>query len=137
MKPQRFEERMDRINKVNELTKLIGDLGRRFFFHKGTYAQMVIDERGRLYWQDQYTNKRIYLHYRYWKRGFTNGGTLRHLVNMFKRYVMTGELLPQLFGPWPEEFCNGDLWGYGKENMKLIREKAQELGLLPVDEVPA
>lgn len=126
-------ERLERISRVNELTRMIGDLGRGFFLDKETnvYAQMHTDSRSRLYWRDHHTQKSIYLHYRYWKKGFTGGGTLRHLVNMFKEYVMTGELLPSaVFGPWPETFCNGDLWGYGKENMRTIRELAGELGMI-------
>lgn len=128
-------QRLERLERVNELIVFIGRLGRRFFYSKSKrrYAQMYMNDSGRLFWLDDYTGKLIYLHYKYWGKAseFSHGGTMRHLINMLKRYVMTGELLPQVLGPWPEEFCNGDLWGYGKENMELIRKKAQELGLLP------
>jgi hypothetical protein len=131
-KSTKLIERNERVEQINELVKLIGGLGRRFFWSEktGAYAQMICDTRGRLYWQDQYTLELIYLHYRYWSKGFTNGGTMRHCVNMFKRYVMTGKSLPPIFGPWPDSICDGDLWGYGKENMIIIRRRARELGLL-------
>lgn len=128
--PKVINERLARVDKVNDLVHIIADRGHRFFYNekKNAYARMYMDVRGRLWWQDDYTDKLIYLHYKYWKRGFSHGGTMRQVVNMLKRYVLTGvPLPPHIFGPWSETLCNGDLWGYGKDNMEIIREEAAKL----------
>lgn len=126
--------RQDRARRVNQLTRFISERGRRFFYGKrsGIVAHMVVDPRGRLYWIDDYEGRGIYLHYRYWGKGFNHGGTLEQLVGSFKDYVMTGQLLPlYVFGPWPSWYANSDPWGYGADVMTEIRHEAIALGLLP------
>lgn len=126
----KWDERYQRVVNVNKITRMIGDCGRNFFKHRDRYAIMHLDYRMRLFWVDDYTEKFIYLHYKYWNRGFSHGGTLKSLVQQFKIYVMTGDPLPShIFGPWPGWYCRGDPWGYG-ESMKEIREFAQSLGML-------
>lgn len=130
---EKWEGISRRLDAVNELVKFIGNNGRRFFFdpRKNTYAHMSIFGDNRLYWVDEGSGKSIYLHYKYWGKGFTNGGTLKSLVDHFRRFVVTGQMLPEeILGPWPSWYGNGDLWGYG-ESMRDVRAKAAELGLLP------
>lgn len=128
--PNLLRERRQRATKVNELVKVIGTNGRCFFCHKDTFAEMVVDDNCRLWWRDEWRGTMIYLHYKFWGVGFSNGGTLRSLVNNFKDFVMTERPLPEkVFGPWPSWYSNGDPWGYGS-GMQVVRQKALELGLL-------
>ena len=129
------DERSARIVKVNKLVHTIGQNGRRFFYDSRSdrYARMLMDNNGRLWWKDENTDRLIYLHYRYWCKGFSNGGTLQLLVEHLKEYVMTGQHLPiGVFGPWPDWYSAGDPWGYGR-SIKTVYETAVSLGLLPED----
>ena len=122
--------KQDRIVKVNQMIKVIGDCGRRFFYSKDhdRYAAIEMDSRGKIWWIDDYTGKRIYTHYIYNWKGFSHGGTLRNLVEHFRNYVSKGKPINlNFFGPWPDYYCNGDLWGYGKDIMKKVRDEAGRL----------
>lgn len=120
----------DRLVLVNEAVKVIGSHGRRFFYSKiyDRYALMEIDARGRLWWIDEYTDQRIYTHYNGRWCQFSNGGTLHGLVIHFKNFVQTGEPMPRVFGPWPQWYCDGDLWGYG-DDMQKVRDGLAAIGL--------
>lgn len=113
------ELKQRRIIRVNSLIRIIGDSGRHFFRHKDQYARMELDDNGRLWWVDDYTQKKIYLHYPNWRKGFSHGGTMRDLVNRMKEFVMHGHSITGV-GPWPQWICDGDLWGYG-ESMEIVR----------------
>lgn len=124
----------DRAKKVNQLVKVIGDGGRHFFNYQGRYARIEVDYRGRVWWIDNYTQKRIYTHYGHRWRGFSNGGTLRSLVEAFRDFVSRGDYVPRYhFGPWPDHYCHGDLWGYG-DYMKKVRNAAVDLGVTRASE---
>lgn len=128
-------ERENRIELVNQFIKTMGEHGRRFFYNERNdqYARMELDGRERCWFVDDYTGERIYTHYPYRWRRFSHGGTMRELVKAFRDFVISGTLLPShAFGPWPEWYCSGDLWGYG-EAMEPVREKAVELGLVASD----
>lgn len=120
-----------RIEAVNKLIMEIGSCGRRFFYNRDFgYAWMSIDIHGKIWFTDDYNCKCIYTHYSGRWKHFTHGGTMRTLVEQFRDYIQTGKkVFIGYFGPWPEWYCDGDLWGYGAENMKAIREKAIELGI--------
>jgi len=123
----------ERAEKVNKLIHFIGDRGRGFFYRNNTqcYATVEVDSRGRVWWKDDYTGKRIYTHSNHRWPGFSHGGTLRDLVGHFRDFIMSAKKVPSYcFGPWPETYCNGDLWGYGKENMEQIRMEALRLEVL-------
>lgn len=119
--------KVERINQVNKLITYISSIGRRFFNDDYKVSCMFL-KNGRVWFYDSYSGKNIYTHYSGRWRGFTHGGTMRNLIIEFKNYIMTGNKInPNYFGPFPEWMCGGDLWGYGKENMELIRNKAIEL----------
>jgi hypothetical protein len=126
----KLTERRKRVEQVNELVKYIGSLGKRFFYYekKGRYAEMVINDRGNLWWRDHFSNKDIYLHHTYWEinKGISVESAFINLINHFKDYVMTGKQIKNLFAPWES---TPNLWGYGEENMRLIRKKAVDLGI--------
>lgn len=96
---------------------------------------MEVDYRGRVWFVDAYSGKRIYTHYNGEWRGFTNGGTMRSLVNLLRDFIMDGEPRnTSLLGPWPDWYCDGDLWGYG-DAMTEVREAATRLGVITPKEV--
>ena len=123
----------NRANRANELIETIADRGREFFSHPDRHgvSRFEVATNSRIWFVDGYTGKRIYLHYKYWGREFSEGGTLRDLVNALKIYIVTGATIPAgHFGPWPHWILDSDLWGYGLDNMETIRAKAAELGIV-------
>ncbi len=113
---------------VNKLLSVIAQCGRRFFFHKGVVSSVEVDARGLVWFVDSYTKKRIYTHRSGKWRGFSNGGTLRRLTENLRDYIMHGTPQRLNLGPWPQEYCGGDLWGYGDE-MNKVRDAAFRLGI--------
>ena len=123
------DSKQQRVEAVNKLIKVIADHGRGFFKTGDNYAKMEVDNRGRIWFIDDYTGKRIYTHYNGRWRGFSHGGTLKDLVKGFRDYISKGvthSYVPK-FGPWPSHFCDGDLWGYGNDMVK-VRQAAKRLG---------
>ncbi len=122
-----------RAETVNAAIRVMGSHGRRFFWSNKfkRFATMEVDRRGRVWFLDDHTGRRTYTHdERYNWRAFSHGGTMRRLVCRFRRYIMTGALVPAgHFGPWPDWYCGGDLWGYG-EAMETVRRDIRALGIL-------
>ena len=127
-----------RAEHVNQAIRIIADHGRRFFYDEVTnrYANMEVDQRGKVWFIDSYSGKRIFTHETVWGgkwRGFSNGGTLRQLVENFRDYIRTGEPLhPGYLGP-ERSFDDSNIWGYDEAGMKAVREQA---GALPVFRQP-
>jgi len=115
---------MGRADIANAFIRVIANCGRKFFAHSGEVSRLVVDSRGRVWFFDAYSKRDIYVAYRYHWRGFTEGGTLRCLIERLRDFVRTGERPRLALGPWPPEFCNGDLWGYGAD-MQLVRDAAE------------
>jgi len=121
--------REDRVGAVNRLLRVISTTGRSFFRRGDNVAYMEVDARGRIWFVDAYTRKRIYTHYNLGWRGFTEGGTLQFLVKHLRDFIQVGKPLPAgELGPWPGWFCGGDLWGYGAD-MAIVRKEAADLGI--------
>ena len=127
--------KQERINKVNELIQVIATCGRMFFCT--TKAKRIshfeLAENGRLYFRDKYTNALLPMmrtNSRKWGTYFTEGGTLKSLIEYLADYIRTGKPITNqyVFGPWEEGMCNGDLWGYGHD-MERIRQSALRLGV--------
>ncbi|WP_223511127.1 hypothetical protein [Pseudomonas sp. GL-B-19] len=127
-----------RAEQVNQVIRIIADHGRRFFYSQAVnhYASMEVDQRGKVWFIDDYTGKRIFTHKTVWGgrwRGFSHGGTLRAVVEAFRDYIRTGEPIhPGYLGP--ERFNDSNIWGYDEEGMRSVREQA---GALPVFRQPA
>lgn len=109
-----------RLDAANELVRFIASCGRRFFEYKGTVAHMEMDDRGRVWWFDEYTKKRVYMHQRWLGRSFSHGGTLNGFVRALRDFVKTGEQLNSY---------HRDHWGYGDDMPKVIA-RAVELGII-------
>jgi hypothetical protein len=122
-----------RVEHVNQAIRIIGAHGRRFFFNQiaDRYASMEVDHRGKVWFIDDYSARRIFTHETNWGgrwRGFSHGGTLRAVVEAFRDYIRSGEPAhPGYLGP--ERFNGSNIWGYDEEGMKAVREQA---GALPV-----
>lgn len=122
--------KQERLIDANKLIEVIASCGRRFFRHGDRVGELELSVSGRIFYVDAYAGKRIYTHYRYRWRGFSEGGTLRFLIIALRDYVTKGAPVnPSTFGPWPSWNCGGDLWGYGADTCQ-VREAARELGII-------
>lgn len=119
----------ERCDRANQLIRRISELGHRTFHYQGVTARLEVDSRGRVWFHDEYSKKRIYTAYRYRWRGFNHGGTMRALIDALCDYIKTGRPICGHLGPWSDWLYGGDLWGYGIENMENIRAYATELGI--------
>jgi hypothetical protein len=124
-----IELRKNRCGHVNQMLLEISSCGRRFFYHEGHTSLFEVDDFGKIWFVDSYSRQRIFMHRPEMARlrGFTQGGTLQALIRAAKRYIMTGRRIDSFrFGPWPDYYCNGDLWGYG-ESMRALRDRLKRL----------
>jgi hypothetical protein len=113
----------ERARKANELIDTIAFCGRRFFNHRYGVSHFRVDVRGRVWFWDGFTAALIYVAYKHWSKGFSQGGTLRDLVNALRDYIRTGEPL----GAWRFDY-DKNYWGYG-DDMGIVQAKAIELGI--------
>jgi hypothetical protein len=132
-KENKLALKRQRADQVNQAIRIIADHGRRFFYSQtvNRYASMEVDNRGKVWFIDDYTGKRIFTHDTVWGgrwRGFSHGGTLKDLVKEFRNYICTGEQLhPGYLGP--ERFNDSNIWGYDEEGMRAVREQAGSLSV--------
>ena len=132
MNAKTLDARAHRVEQVNFLLKSISGCGRGFFKREGVQAYFLLLLPAQAVFVDEWTGKQIRPRQtaRRWV-GFTGGGTMRDLVLALYGYIMRGTPIPAYsLGPWPEHCCDGDLWGYGKDNMGALRILAQASGIL-------
>lgn len=145
MTVKKTQERDHRLREVNAFIRVVGSCGRRFFYRKVAgsmngdagvrdsgerWCRITADERGRLWWHDDWSWNPQYLHYAGRWKNFSHGGTLKVLVQHLARFIQTGKKLPKgILGPWPEWICEGDPWGYG-DDMQQVRDAAKLCDLL-------
>jgi hypothetical protein len=124
-------ERHARAATVNAWLTVVAGCGHGFFGHKGRGAHFEVDPRGRIWFHDEYTQRRIYTHApfsRGW-RGFHHGGTLQALCRQLRDFIRSGTpLSPSTLGPYPDWYSQGDPWGYGAD-MDIVRAAARQVGL--------
>ncbi len=124
-----IESRLQRAVTCNEFLRFVAGCGRRFFAHKGTVSAFEIGPRGHIFLRDAWTGKPVYTAYKGRWNGFSEGGTLHSLVEQMADYIRSGKpTRTGLLGPWPDWYCQGDLWGYG-DAMPAVRGKGVELGI--------
>lgn len=119
-----------RVDAANKLIKVIAECGRRFFYHYSRTSRLEMDKKGRIWFIDAYTQKRIYTSSPLRWRGFSESGTMRFLIEDLRDFIRKGKQITgtQALGPWPDYFCEGDVWGYGSD-MQQVRDAALSLGI--------
>lgn len=122
--------KQQRLSAANDFILAIASYGRRFFWSgsQQRLARIEMDARGRLWWVDDYTGQRIYMHtpdHARW-RGFTHGGTLRSLACCLRDYVMRGHRLSSAYFS-PDG--SGRHWGYGNDILR-VRAEGIRLGVI-------
>ena len=119
-----------RLKAVNEFVKVIGSCGHKFFNHKGHYAHFSISEFGRVFFHDDYSRHKIYLHVKYiTSRRFSHGGTLGNFVLALKDYIKKGHQLNPAYFKTRDWIIDGHAWAYG-EDLKIVYEAGLELGII-------
>ena len=134
------EEKLERLATANKVIEIIAGHGRKFFstYTEGRSSKLDPErvshfsiQNGKIWFIDKYSQKAIYVAYRRGRwRHFSEGGTLRDLVLALYDWIRGDPEGFQFhrFGPWPSWVCgDGDLWGYGLEEMAIVREKVKQL----------
>lgn len=129
-----------RMDSANRLLQVIAHHGRRFFYSdvKARYASFDLDDKGQLWFTDDYSGKRLNITKRgLTQPGFTHGGTLRGLVETLADYVMTGQPMSK---EWIAPACTfgsqaSDMWGYGAAAAAAVRAEAHRLPMFEADPV--
>ena len=128
-------KKQERLAHANALIKVISEHGRRFFWNESRQivASLEIDVNGCVWFIDDYRGIRIFTNKKSfcngW-RGFSHGDTLRHLIEMMRDYIMKGKQISRKRIATTREMDGGyDMWGYGPEAVKAVREAAF---LLPI-----
>jgi len=118
----------ERIEHINQLIKVIASYGRKFFDHKGTIANMEKDAKGKIWFVDEFTRRRIYVAYKGRWKGFNHGGTLRNLVEEFYSYIKTGQQIDiRLIGLKGFRTDGSNIWGYPPKEAVKMRQEALKL----------
>lgn len=119
------ERKRQRLADANALIVAMSDHGRRFFYDKksGAVAHFLFDDNNQLRFCDDYIQKPFIVKVgKCWNRTFHHGGTMKRLIEVLSIYIRKGKPIhPGHFGPWPQEISDGDLWGYGHEEMENLR----------------
>lgn len=122
---KRKAEKQARVDNANQLLQSIASHGRNFFQYKNGVSHLEVDKHGKIWFIDAYENKRIYTHYRGRWRNFSEGGTLRSLVEVLRDYISKGgSVTPRLV--IPATYSYGDVWGYGKEALSKIQQECND-----------
>lgn len=144
-----------RLEHANQLIRIIASHGRRFFYYGGSnvwnpetktstfvpadrYASLEL-RNGRVYFIDSYSEKAVYTHPtpfgNDW-RGFTNGGTLRSLVEDMRDYVLKGTPIPRwkiVIQQRGHQDLEGNIWGYDVEGARAVRAAAYALPIVEAE----
>jgi len=125
------ELEQQRLANANKFIRKIGDCGRRFFHHEGRYAELSLDGRGRVWFTDEYSGRRIYTHRDGRWQGFTHGGTLKILVEVFRDHIKKGRQLHHLYFD-PDRFRGFGThpWGYPDGELILLKHAGLTLGIV-------
>lgn len=127
--------KLERLAQANQLIKVISSHGRRFFWNEEgqRVAKLELDSRGRVIWIDDYQGTRVCTskvcgREHEW-RGFSHGGTLKDLVKDLRDFVLHAAAMPRWRIAPSASFSDGDIWGYGDDAAKAVREEAFTLSI--------
>ncbi len=116
----------DRLQKANDLLKVIASCGRNFFASRNPLiegARFQFDSRFRIYYIDDYTGALVYTHHDGEWKGFSHGGGLRRFVEVLRDFISRNEQLTAAY------FCVENHWAYDEESILKVRKSAIELGV--------
>lgn len=132
--------KQDRLNTVNAIIEEIAKRGRRFFYDEDNNAtgHFIMKPNGRIKFVDQYFLRELHIYPRVGDfcpkpRHFSHGGTMWGLVKDMRDFIQKGGYTNHDHG-YGGLYCPH--WGYPKEDMKAIQDKAIELGYLIEGQVP-
>ena len=116
-----MERKLERLKKANELIKVIKVNGRKFFeSDNGHNTRLYINDKGNIYYVDNYTGKHICIRGKWiHSSDFSHGGGLNEFIRSLVRYVRAGRMVDK---EWL-----GQHWGYGEE-IHAVRDKAEQIG---------
>jgi hypothetical protein len=129
--------KQERLRHANDLIRVIGSHGRRFFYNKerDTFARLDL-RNGRVWWIDDYMGSEVFTHKtnfgNKW-RGFSHGGTLRALVEDMRDYIMSGRTIERwkiVIQQLGADDLTGNIWGYDVEGAQAVRAAAYELPIV-------
>jgi hypothetical protein len=129
--------KQERLENANELIRIIGSHGRRFFYSKerDTFARLEL-RNGRVWWVDDYRGGEVYTHrtglHNSW-RGFSHGGTLRSLVEDMRDYITSGRKIERwkiVIRQLNSKGLENNIWGYSEEDATTVRERAYTLPII-------
>lgn len=128
--------KQQRLDHANELIRIIGSHGRRFFYNAkhDRFARLEL-RNGRVWWIDDYTETPVYTHQSVssrW-RGFSHGGTLRSLAESMRDYVAKGTFIPRwkiVIQQLGHNDLKGNIWGYPVEAALAVRAAAYALPII-------
>ncbi|BBK30271.1 hypothetical protein STHU_09050 [Allostella humosa] len=126
--------RTERAAHANAVIEEIAKVGRRFFWSEEhqRVSRFDFDTGGRLILVDRETGRNVHVTQREGWHNFSEGGTLRAVVEALAGYIREGvQINPRYFGPWPAYICDGDLWGYGEAMAPLRAALAANPALRP------
>lgn len=129
--------KQERVEHANQLIRIIGSHGRRFFYRPAAdrYARIEL-RNGRVYFIDDYSGRAIYTHRTGFTsrwRGFTHGGTLRALVEDMRDYITDGTPVPAwkiVIKQRGASGLEGNVWGYDAESAQAVRDAAYQLPII-------
>lgn len=124
-----------RVITANRLIGIVASHGRHFFSENSDrrepvdnpfVAHFTVDKNGELWFVDKHTRKPILVRHQEWP-GFSEGGTLRSIVEHLARHITEGYPINiSYFSPSPNWACGGDSWGYGAD-MPKVRDQVQAI----------
>lgn len=123
--------RIERLGHANDLIKVVSDHGRRFFWNESAkrVAHMELDQRGKLWWIDDYRGARVCVEkmggYEHGWRGFSHGGTLKSLAQAMRDYIKTGARIRH-------GYIAPEYWGYSLQAAQACRDAALMLPIIYV-----
>lgn len=125
-----------RLATANAIIRVMAKYGRHFFSENSDRRELVenpfiahfkVDKRGELWFIDRYSRKPVLVRMEGRWSGFSDGGTLRGIVQHLAAFIERNEAIEiGYFSPSPKWVCDGDMWGYGAD-MALVRDEVAAL----------